>query len=658
MNCRKLLVAVVALFVTQIATADMIKDLARRPEFINARISPTGEYLAILKEEENKRVLAVLTFPDMNLINVVDFPGRSEVGAYWWVNDERLLMSVLVDWGNREEDVGYGELYAVNADGKKGKYLFGHRGEQGAATKSRVNRVRAEYASATLEHPRWHDPKTVLISYTEWNRGFQRVTTAARLDVYTGRMTDEVLAPTPNADMIADSNGEIRFSHYRDDDFKSFVYMRDVETGEWSEFSSAAYGESQISPVHLDQEGRLYVAQSKNDGPAGVYVIDPETKKKRKMYHHDVVDFMGLMYDHTGSVYGVVSMPDKYEQAFFDADHPNAQLRVGLADAFPDSYASIASQTHDFRYSIVAVSSDVRTQEYFIYDRQQGSLQPLLDQRPWIEDDLLSPLEPIVVTARDGVELHGYLTVPRGAEKKNLPLVIVPHGGPHGPRDQWGYLWFEGFLPASGYAILQVNYRGSGGYGVEFERMGHEKWHTTMQDDLTDSVQWAIDQGIADPERICIFGWSYGGYAAAMSIAREPDLYKCSVAGAGVYDQVVQYNEADFTDFTRWGKKYIDQAVGDTPEKRRDASPIAHVDKIKTPLLLIHGEDDLRVPIEHAYNMQKAMRKAGKPVPRLIKLKNEAHTPRKEENLVKFYSETVDFIEKHIGPGVKPKKGA
>lgn len=654
----KIIVALAVLLNSLVVQADILRDLSKPPEFLNARISPTGDYLAILKEEDQKRVLAVFEYPKMKLINVVDFPGRNEVGAYWWVNDERLLMSVLVDWGNREEEVGYGELYAVNADGKKGKYLFGHRGEQGAATKSRVAKVKAEFASATLEHPRWQDPKNVLISYVEWNRGFKRVTVAAKLDVYTGRLTEEINAPTANAEMIADANGEIRFSSYRDDNNKSFLYLRNVDTGEWSEFSSADYGESQISPVHLDADGDLYVRQSQGDGPAGLYLIDAETRKKKKLYHHQLVDYMNLLRDHTGEVYGVVSMPDKYEQAFFSADHPNAQLRAGLADAFPNGYASIVSQTHDFRLSIVAVESDIKTLEYFIYDRENGSLAPLMDRSPWIDDEVLSPMEPIMVTARDGVELHGYLTVPRGAQKKNLPLVIVPHGGPHGPRDQWGYQWFEGFLPASGYAILQINYRGSGGYGTAFENMGHQKWHTTMQDDLTDSVRWAIDQGIADPDRVCIFGWSYGGYAAAMSISREPDLYKCAVAGAGVYDQVVQYNEADFTDFTRWGKKYLQTAVGETPEVRWQASPIAHVDKIKTPLLLIHGEDDLRVPIEHAYNMRKAMKKAGKPVPKLIELRNEAHTPRKEENIYEYYNETVKFIEQHIGPGVKPKRGA
>ena len=176
-----------------------------------------------------------------------------------------------------------------------------------------------------------------------------------------------------------------------------------------------------------------------------------------------------------------------------------------------------------------------------------------------------------------------------------------------------------------------------------------------MQDDLTDSVRWAIEQGYADPERICIFGWSYGGYAAAMSISREPDLYKCSVAGAGVYDNEVQYDSSDFAEGTRWGKKYLDKVIGPSKEARAAASPATFAHKIKTPLLLVHGEDDVRVPVEQAYVMQQAMKAAGKPVPELIELPNEGHTPRKEENNLRWRRATIEFFEKHIGPGVKPK---
>ena len=231
---------------------------------------------------------------------------------------------------------------------------------------------------------------------------------------------------------------------------------------------------------------------------------------------------------------------------------------------------------------------------------------------------------------------------------------MVPHGGPHGPRDYWGFQWFEGFLPANGYATLQINFRGSGGYGMEFENAGYKEWDGKMMDDIIDATRWAIDKGIADPERVCVFGWSFGGFSAAMTIIREPDLFKCSVAGAGVYEHTIQF-DSDFGEHTRWGRKYLEKVLGNR-EEMDAASPVNHVEKIKTPLLLIHGDDDERVPIEHAYELQKAFRQAGKPEPRLIKLRNEAHTPRKEENIYEYQKATVDFIRAHIGEGLMPKK--
>ncbi len=197
--------------------------------------------------------------------------------------------------------------------------------------------------------------------------------------------------------------------------------------------------------------------------------------------------------------------------------------------------------------------------------------------------------------------------------------------------------------------MLRVNYRGSGGYGTAFEKSGFRKWPQEMQNDLTDGVKWAIAQGIADPNRVCIFGWSYGGYSAAMSIAREPDLYRCAIAGAGVYDNKEQYRNADFADQPRWGRRYMDKVIGETVEARRLASPITYVDRMKTPLLLIHGEEDERVPLEHSHKLIEGFRNAGKTPPELVLLDNEGHTPRKAENIETMHRATITFLEKYLG---------
>ena len=638
------------------AQASLVDGLAKNAEISDAKISPTGEYLAVLKEEDGKRKIFVFEFPAMKLINIIDAPGRSEVGTYRWVNDERLLLSISVDWGNREDDIGYGELYAVNADGKKGKYLFGVRGDQNADIKSRTSKVKQEFASAQYIR-NLPNPRKVAIQIFDWTRGYNSVVTGAVLDVYSGRISNKVRPPHANSNLLVDRFGEFRFANYLDDDQVSIISERDPKTGKWSEFSRAPYGESIIEPVAIADDGRFLVYKAHQDGPRGLYYMEPKAQTFEKIYQHDLVDIKDVLLDEKYEPYGFVLIPDFIEIVALKPDHPDMQLLQSLRQAFPDGVPLISNTTKDQRLSIVAVRSDVRTREYFLFDRKSNQLTPLFDTRPWIDDELLSPMQPITVEARDGLQMHGYLTIPRGAEPKNLPLVIVPHGGPHGPRDEWGLGW-EHFIPASGYAMLQINYRGSGGYGMAYESSGFKKWATTMQDDLTDAVKWAIDQGIADPDRICISGWSYGGYATVMSIAREPDLYKCAVAGAGVYNQKIQYRKADFASRTRWGKKYMQKAIGETDEELMAASPVSYIDQIKTPLLLVHGEDDERVPVEHAYDLVKAMKKAGKPEPKLIILKNEPHGPRNVDNVKLWYHSTIEFIEKHIGPGVKPVKGA
>ena len=635
--------------------ADLVDDFSRNPDVLSAKISPTGEYLAVMKEEEEQNVVAVFTFPAMKLINVIDFPGKNEVGNYWWVNDERILVSIMFDWAGYEDERSYGELYAVNADGKRGKYLFGLRGDQAGNTRSRVSQVSRRTEAASLQHPLWHDPRKILITIRDLTRGFKSTNTVAKLDVYSGRVSDELRPPTSNASILTDRRGEVRFSYYVDDDQNTVIHSRDAQTGEWSLFSSAPYGQSQVEPIHVADDGRIYVRKSEDDGPMGLYLLTPKTNAYEELLQHDTVDLSGLYEDFDGNVYGAVVQPGKPERYWLDPTHPEAQLLTALEPVFPDAYTYVTSTTHDYRFAIVRRYEDTRTPEYYLFDRETNQLQLLFDAMPWMNDELLSPMQPIEITARDGVSLQGYLTIPKGAPGENLPLVIVPHGGPHGPRDSWGFQWFEGIVPAAGYAMLQINYRGSGGYGTAFERMGHREWAGKMQDDLTDAVKWAIEQGVADPDRICIFGWSYGGYAAVMSIAREPELYRCSVAGAGVYDQDVQYNQADFADQTRWGKKYIDKVIGPTRQDRHNASPINYVDRIVTPLLLVHGEEDERVPIDHAYDLQRAFKKAGKPVPELIELENEGHTPRNEQNNLHWRRKVIQFFDQHIGPGLLPE---
>lgn len=628
-------------------SADLLKDLSRSPEVLGAKLSPTGEYIAVLREIDDKRTVVMFTFPAMKPLSVMEFPGRNEVGNYWWVNNERVVASVLFERDRYEEERGYGELYGMNVDGTRGEHLYGLRAN--FDKKSSIQGKQSEYGAANILDMLWEDPKKILIQITRYNisGGLDNTIEYAELDVYSGRITQRRSAPVANAGLLADTAGQVRFSFSTSDAQESVVHIRDPESGSWSEFSRTPYGENGVEPVAVLADGDIAVLWEPQGKPRGIYRLDLETKARTPMFQHDVVDAT-VHDDYLGNVFGVQTDDGLPRFSAIDPQHPSSILLSNLAQVFPDRFASVVSTTHDFSTSIIAVIDDNRTPEYYVHDAKTNQLRLLFDAQPWIDDSKLAATEPVTFTTRDGLTLHGYLSLPPGSSGKNLPLVIVPHGGPHGPRDYWGHGW-EAFIPASGYAMLRVNYRGSGGYGMAFEKSGFRKWPVEMQDDLTDGVKWAIEQGIADPERICIFGWSYGGFSAVMSIAREPDLYRCSVAGAGVYDQEEQYRNADFADQTRWGRRYMDKVVGDTKELRKAASPITYVDRMRTPLLLIHGEEDARVPIEHSELLIEAFRNAGRTPPELIVLENEGHSPANAENTEKFTRAAIAFFEKHIG---------
>lgn len=636
------------LLLSVVGHTDIISDLARKPDVLSAKLSPKGNYLGVLREQDDERTVVFFSFPSMKPLSVMQFPGRNEVGDFWWVNDDRVIASILFERDQFESELSWGELYGMNADGTKGEHLFGLRAGGDVNSMPRRTQVkRDEIGSAQLLDPLWDDPRHVLIEIVNWSRGYNLVVESARMDVYSGKLSDRKIGPASNAQIVADRKGQPRFAFSVSDSQEQVVHYRDPDTGQWEELSRTPYGDRKLIPQSLLDDGRIAVLYEPEGKPAGLYLMDPKTQEKVPVYQHERVD-ASPRFDWQDRIFGVRLDDGMPSFAITDAEHPLGALSAQLPKVFPDRYAAVVNSTHDFRLSVIGVEDDDHTTEYYLYDTASRQMSLLFDSRPWIDDGRLPTMRPVSFSARDGVVLQGYLSLPPGSDGKNLPLVLVPHGGPHGPRDYWGSGW-ESFIPASGYAMLQINYRGSGGYGTDFERSGFRKWTTAMQDDLTDGVKWAIAEGIADPERICIHGWSYGGFAAVMSIIREPDLYKCAIAGAGVYDQDEQYRNADFADQTRWGRKYMDKVIGPSEEDRRAASPMNYVDRIRTPLLLVHGTEDNRVPIEHAYHLIDAYRKAGRTPPELIELPKEFHSPNNPKNLERWYRATIQFIEQHIG---------
>jgi dipeptidyl aminopeptidase/acylaminoacyl peptidase len=339
------------------------------------------------------------------------------------------------------------------------------------------------------------------------------------------------------------------------------------------------------------------------------------------------------------------------EVDFIDTTHPETLTVAGLMKAFPEHMVSLRGTSRDGRLLLVAAYSDIDPGTYYLFDRETGKAKFLLSARDWIKPEQMSPMTPFSFTARDGTRVHGYVTIPRDSDGRDLPMIMHPHGGPHGPRDVWGFNPEVQFLANRGYAVLQVNFRGSGGYGDDFERKGYRNWGTSMIDDMTDAVEWAVREGIADPKRICTYGASYGGYAALQSVVREPDRYKCTIGYVGVYSLPLMTTDGDIPR-SESGRNYLRRVLPEALAEQQAQSAAFNVDRIRVPVMLVHGERDERVPMSQYRALRRALADAGRPPEVEILEAKEGHGFQELENNVRLYNAMEAFLDKHIGkPG-------
>lgn len=275
----------------------------------------------------------------------------------------------------------------------------------------------------------------------------------------------------------------------------------------------------------------------------------------------------------------------------------------------------------------------------------------MISRRDWFDPERTATVQPIALQARDGVPLHGYLTLPRTGAANNLPMVVMPHGGPFEIFDSWQFDDDAQLLAQAGYAVLQINFRGSGNYGRAFQHAGARQWGGTMQNDVTDATRWAVTQGYADARKICIFGASYGAYAALMGAAKEPGLYACAAGYVGVYDLPMMFTSGDIQKRGS-GENYLKQWLGD-PVTLAARSPVHLAKQIKVPVFLAAGGEDERAPIQHSKRMEAALRQAGTPVETLY-YDTEGHGFYTEPHRRAFYTQLLTFLAKSLD-GAKAK---
>lgn len=606
-----------------------LEALLRRPQYDDMALSPGGDYLSTTVSLEDRTLLVVVRRADMQVTGTID-PGKDgHVTGAFWVSDERLFARSARRFGQDAGASTLPMLYAIEANGKRGR-LF-----EGDIVDTLVN-----------------DDEHLLVSEckrSEGNLGCINRVRRIRADL-RGRGEVVVEAPAPNAEFFADNAGRVRFASCRDVDDLQSLYVRDAENdAPWRIVNDERASGVELVPIGRAVGDRVAYLRGENTrGPDSIIEYDFASGERKVVLRHDVADPVGMILSADGNqaigAWFGVGVP---EARFWLPAHPDAVLQRDLSAAFPGEFAFVSSSSRDGLRSVVTVMSDREPGRFYLHDRESGEISLLNKRRPWLDPKQLAAMQPVTLTARDGLELHGYLALPPGVPARGLPLVVMPHGGPYWIRDSWRFDEDTQVLATRGYAVLRINFRGSGGRGRAFVEAGLRQWGAAMQDDLTDATRWAIEQGITDRSRICLVGASYGGYAALMGAVREPGLYRCVVGLAGVYDLELMHKRGDIND-TVYGRRYLERAIGTDREELAARSPARHAARIKAAVMLAHGRRDFRVSPEHARVMRKALDDAGVPYVGWFP-SYEAHGIAGAENQVEFHTRVLAFLDEHIG---------
>ncbi|HEY2030644.1 MAG TPA: alpha/beta fold hydrolase, partial [Myxococcales bacterium] len=584
--------------IPQTASTAGLADFVRFEKFADAKLSPRGKYVAAITTENGNRELMVIDVKSRKQISGFRADPGS-VGDFYWANDERILVGIWNEGdGTLARPRNAGEIYAINATTGRGEMLFGYRAARDRPGPKNMS-DNAELMGGEFLARMHPGDRQVLVEAVHFHDAGDRIATLLAVDVYSARQNQITVGPMPGADFITDENGEPRIAHGRTPDQKPKYFYRDP-SGPWTDLSRLTGVTNHTMPLRFDaKDSILYVVEPIEKG-FGVFAVDVRNGERKLLSKNEWVGPAHYLEDTHQRLLAVEYDPDVPTWDFVVPDHPLCRALKGLLAAYPDDNVRIVNITDDEKKALVFVYSDRNPGKYLLVDVAKLSVEEIVSTRPWVKPQEMAETTAFHIRASDGMWIHGFVTEPRNAVPgKPPPLVVFPHGGPHGPYDVWRYQPETQLLASQGFAVLQVNYRGSGGYGLRFQEAGYRHWGDRMIEDILDATRYAIGKGYGDGKRVCAYGGSYGAFASMQSAVLAPDLFRCVVGVAGVYDLVMMKEKGDIPD-SRQGIAFLKVAVGTDDRELRRQSPAFHADQIRAKVLLIHGTRDERAPLAQA----------------------------------------------------------
>lgn len=596
-----------------------LRDFFKNPAAAGFTISPDGKQIAWLTPWKNRLNVFVKELSSGKITRVTSATKR-DIYGYFWAGNKHIVFGQ--DLGGDENVHTFSA--AIDGSGETDLTPFKN---------TRTNLL------DDLED----DDEHILITM---NKEDPRLFDVYKLNVTSGKLELEARNPGDVSGWMTDHNGKVRIA-IASRNGQNVILYRGNDTDLFRPIMSLDF-RTAFSPLVFDFDNKkFYVSTNIDRDKQAIYLFNPETQKLEQLiFEHPDVDVTQLLYSNKRKIItGAGFYTDKHHYVFFD-DHREA-IQNNLESLLPGYEVILTSTDKNENKGIIRTYSDRSLGAGYIYDVKNKKLEKIADVSPWINESKMSKMKPVSFISRDGLTIHGYLTLPKNKKTGELPVVINPHGGPWA-RDHWGFNSEVQFLTNRGIAVMQVNFRGSTGYGREFWEKGFKQWGLTMQNDLTDAAHWLIDLGIADPERIAIYGGSYGGYASLAGLTFTPDLYACGIDYVGpsnlftLMETLPPYWETEKEEF------YM--MVGDPVRDYkllRKVSPVFHADKIKAPLFVVQGANDPRVKKAESDQIVKALRDRGVNVEYMVK-ENEGHGFHNQENRFDFYEAMERFLNKHL----------
>lgn len=586
----------------------------------NVMISPTGEYIAVTLRADGKARFRVMTHPGWEVKYDLFLGDEREVSEMRWVQDELVLVSLGRRVLRLDVTVPTGELRSIDIE---------------------TGKIRILPSGGVLDTLR-NDPDHVLVT-----NAVGRFTHVNRLNVYTGHTQRIAQSANPGGGFVSNAEGEVVFTTGQNEANETQVHYR-RKRERWRLVESFPYGVEGWRPAwHGPRADSYFTWDNRGDSSTtGLGLYDAVSGEHKMVIRQPKVDITYSMFDFNRRPYGVRFDHHFPAVQYLNPKHPLAQQHAGVSKAHPSDFVAFTSFPRDHSKTVALIAGDRNPGAFVLVDFKAKQVTPLVTRKASLPREALSPMQPVELQVRDGATIYGYVTSHANAKTPG-PMVVLVHGGPHGVRDYWGFNGEVQLLANRGFHVLQVNYRGSGGYGEAYERAGYGEWGRRMQDDVTDATRWAIQTRIADPDRVCIMGASYGAYSALMGVVREPDLYRCAIGQAGVYDLTLMEKRGDIRR-RRSGVRYIRDVIGDNVEELKARSPSHNAHRIRAAVMLVHGGRDLRTPLAHGHAMRDALEKAGKPVEWVFE-SAQGHGFAGNAARAELYERILAFLNTHIG---------